>query len=402
MMTQLFHVISLSKTMNVLPDFRSVVTPQKDTFLPSLAQAFLVVLTAFGIVIGFGNSVAAQCTAGCQTSGTIFDVTAATNQNFSGIGGPHAQMFQPQQNRGSVGGCDSGCDAGPGWGVSQNVPIVSGDCYGGGGASYGGGCDSPPSFGLGAGFGGGRGIGGRGFGMTGGNFGLNAGGRGLGSIAGGFNGGIPDPNRPHLGNRIGIGTGVAGARPNGLFGSEWLRTVTLFGGWNRIGDFLQTGTDNELFDDDLAVGIAIGRRHNKNFRSEFEFTFRTNDEVVLDDSAPRLLDQSADVYSIMKNFFVDFGNQNSRIRPYVGIGIGYSYLNTEFNSLSGIEVDGQSAFAWQPIGGVSMQLGAIAHAFVEYRYFGTADFDFTEFGSESLRDGSYGANNLFVGVRFEW
>ena len=151
--------------------------------------------------------------------------------------------------------------------------------------------------------------------------------------------------------------------------------------------------------------MCIRDRHNVHFRSEFEFTYRSNDEQAIDIGgvpAPLLLDESADVYSIMKNFFYDFGNQYSRFRPYLGIGLGYSYLDTDFATGSGVAIDDESAFAWQPIGGVATQINQVTHAFFEYRYFGTSDFELTEAGVESQRSGNYNSHNLFFGLRFEW
>lgn len=315
----------------------------------SATNSFLMMIAVIVFAFFSGEFVNGQCTSGCETSGTIFDTSAGANQSFSGIGGPHAQMFQ------TTGGCATGgcsTSGGPVWnGRFRNAPIISGDCYGGGQ--------------------------------------------------------LPSSQRPHVGNRIGIGNGIKGARPDGLFGSDWTRTVTGFGGWNRIADFLQEDTNTDVFDDDFAVGLAIGRRHNSHFRSEFEFAYRSNDEQLPVDfgvglPVPPLLGESADVYSIMKNFFIDFGNEYSRFRPYVGIGLGYSFLDTDFFPGSGLELDSESAFAWQPIGGVSMQLGAITHAFVEYRYFNTAEFDIIESGVDNGLSGNYGAHNLFVGLRFEW
>ena len=212
-------------------------------------------------------------------------------------------------------------------------------------------------------------------------------------------GGVPG-NNPRSGKLF--GQGLNGARPNGLFGSDWSRTVTVFGGWNRIGDFFQETNGDDVFDDDFAVGFAVGRRHNRMLRSEFEFTFRTNDEDQSPTGTP-ILEDSIEVYSVMKNFFFDFGFQNSRVRPYVGIGIGYSYLDTDFVSASGLDIDEYSAFSYQPIAGLSFQLSQVTHAFFEYRYFGTTELDIFQNGQLSTDlESSYDAHNLFVGLRFEF
>ena len=228
----------------------------------------------------------------------------------------------------------------------------------------------------------------------GGNFGASNGffGRGSGGIAG---------NNPRSGKLF--GQGLNGARPNGLFGSDWSRTVTVFGGWNQVVDFFQETSGTEVFDDDFAVGLAIGRRHNSMLRSEFEFTYRSNDEIESPTGPAPILEDSVNVYSVMKNFFFDFGNEYSTVRPYVGIGIGYSYIDTDFTSTSGLDIDEYSAFSWQPIAGVAFRMNQVTHAFFEYRYFATTDLDIFENGVLSTtRESSYDAHNLFVGLRFEF
>jgi len=213
-------------------------------------------------------------------------------------------------------------------------------------------------------------------------------------------GGLPG-NNPRSGKLF--GQGLRGARPNGLFGSDWSRTVTVFGGWNQIVDFFEEPGGEKLFDDDFAVGFAIGRRHNSLLRSEFEFTYRSNDEVESTTGPTPILEDSIDVYSVMKNFFFDFGNQYARARPYVGIGIGYSYIDTDFTAASGLDIDEYSAFSWQPIAGISFRLNQVTNAFFEYRYFATTDLDIFESGTLSTtRESSYDAHNLFVGLRFEF
>ena len=178
----------------------------------------------------------------------------------------------------------------------------------------------------------------------------------------------------------------------GLFAPDFDLTVSAFGGWNRI-----TGMDDivgggDAFDDDFAVGFAYGRRHSNKLRSEFEFTYRSNDQETLG---------SVDVYSIMKNFIVDIQIPRPFLTPYVGIGIGYANVDSEFNPSSGVTFENSSAFAWQPIAGASLLLRERLSCYVEYRYFSTTDLE-ASIGGVELEDVTYNAHNIFMGLRAEF
>jgi len=178
----------------------------------------------------------------------------------------------------------------------------------------------------------------------------------------------------------------------GLFAPDFELTANAFGGWNRIAGFGPDTDGSNTFDDDFAVGFAYGRRHSHSLRSEFEFTYRSNDEETLG---------SVDVYSIMKNFLIDIEIPNRFATPYVGFGIGYANVDTDFDRLSGLAIDNSGAFAWQPIAGVSFQLNQKLHYYFEYRYFSTTDLGVTLAGEE-LDNTTYNSHNLFMGLRVEF
>lgn len=191
----------------------------------------------------------------------------------------------------------------------------------------------------------------------------------------------------------------------GLFAADFELTANIFGGWNRIAGFGLDSTADDTFDDDFAVGFAYGRRHNKRLRSEFEFTYRSNESPQPELMAaviPEPLIGEVQVFSIMKNFIVDIESPSEIVRPYVGIGIGYAHLDADFNRNSGFAMANSSAFAWQPMGGVSVKLSEIAHWYVEYRYFSTTDLEITQFGEPQTEKSTYNAHDLFMGLRFEF
>ena len=80
-----------------------------------------------------------------------------------------------------------------------------------------------------------------------------------------------------------------------------------------------------------------------------------------------------------------------------------SYIDIEFGEATSIDgeptsQDGESAFTYQAIGGVSTRLNSFAELVVEYRFLGTSEI---EFGS--LNDPfSYNSSALFLGAKFEY
>jgi len=190
----------------------------------------------------------------------------------------------------------------------------------------------------------------------------------------------------------------------GLFAPDFELTASAFGGWNRIAGFGPDSAGDGIFDDDFAVGFAYGRRHSKQLRSEFEFTYRSNDAPgpeIFAAVIPSPLIGTVDVYSIMKNFLIDIEMPSRFARPYVGIGIGYANVDVDFNRSSGVTLENSSTFAWQPIGGVSLQLTERLHYYVEYRYFSTTDLEISQLGV-AQENATYNAHNLFMGLRAEF
>ena len=224
----------------------------------------------------------------------------------------------------------------------------------------------------------------------------------------------------------------------GFFAPGFRKTVTVLGGWNypqgdgdALREQLSTPTIDlpSLDEPGYAISFAYGRRHNRKLRSEFEFGFRQNDfehdhdhnhgfidglevgghGLSLDSGVPQILDHDHDdedhhnnqvrVYSLMKNVFfdLDFGQ---RVIPYIGGGLGTSYVEVETGPTreGGID-DGDTAYSWQGIAGVATPLNADAHLMLEYRYFGTADFDLNGSASDDL---SYESSSVFAGIKFEF
>ena len=203
----------------------------------------------------------------------------------------------------------------------------------------------------------------------------------------------------------------------GLFAKDFTRTLTLLGGFNFTNSLASPGDRfdpevgvsffDSVFNDPetgYAISFAFGRRHSYIHRSEIEIAVRGNDldtrgaVGVLDrdnlvvpgsTSSFRDGDERVNAYSVMKNFFHDFRNY-SRFTPYIGVGIGWSYLDVE-SALDGID-DGTGAFSYQAIGGVAATLNSAVDFLIEYRFLGTSEVELDDFGSTI----AYETHNLFL------
>lgn len=209
----------------------------------------------------------------------------------------------------------------------------------------------------------------------------------------------------------------------GLFAKGFTRTMTLLGGWNfansidanqsaidpLLGFSLPTADSIDL-DDGYAISFAFGRRHSHRLRSEIELAVRENDlsinsptgalenlfqSAIVDGTVANRQEDSVRAYSVMKNFIFERDNA-SRFTPYVGAGLGWSYLDVEAPS-AGID-EGIGAFSYQGIGGVATRLNKATDFIVEYRFLSTSNVDL-ETADQSV---VYRTHNLFMGLKLEY
>jgi opacity protein-like surface antigen len=209
----------------------------------------------------------------------------------------------------------------------------------------------------------------------------------------------------------------------GLFASSFTRTLTVLGGFNFLSEGPSDQIENfagNVDDSGYAISFAFGRRHSHSLRSEIEVAFRSNDisdsEVTIESiatsteaigivgsiGADQEEDGSVNSTSLMKNFFIDFNN-NTRLTPYLGAGLGLSYVDIEFGASSSADgepsfQDGEGLFSYQAIGGVAAEVNSFTDFVVEYRFLGTSEVEFDGL-DESL---SYNTSTLFLGVKFEY
>lgn len=202
---------------------------------------------------------------------------------------------------------------------------------------------------------------------------------------------------------------------------EPLFYVSIFGGYASAefdGDALERDAavptiGNYDLEDGFGFGFAVGQTQGANLRTELEYSFRSNDGRTFQLSNLPDLDLSGDVNSSsgMLNFVWDFNNVSfiPRVRPYIGGGIGFSFVDADLDSDNGAlhttDIDADSAFAWQIMAGVTYQFSTSMNLFLEYRYFETDSITL-----ESNPNGAtplfgqfdYQVNNVFAGFRLRF
>ena len=205
----------------------------------------------------------------------------------------------------------------------------------------------------------------------------------------------------------------------GLFAKGFTRTMTLLGGWNFANSIdiadptIAAGVPAAEaidFADGYAISFAFGRRHSHRLRSEIELALRENDLAFGSDESGRIpivqlptpqgpvvsdQDDRVGVYSVMKNFIFEHAN-DSRLTPYVGVGLGWSYLDVE-STTAGID-EGVGAFSYQGIGGVATRLNKAVDFIVEYRFLGTSEVEFETVDQALV----FESHNLFMGLKLEY
>lgn len=206
---------------------------------------------------------------------------------------------------------------------------------------------------------------------------------------------------------------------------EPLFYISIFGGYSDAdldGLALERGVTTPTsgqyeLDDGYGFGIAIGQTQGANLRTELEFSFRSNDAETFELNNANDLDLSGDVSSSsgMFNFAWDFNNIQAipRFRPYVGAGIGFSYVDADdvgVDASTGAalhtdDFESDSAFAWQVFTGVTYQYSTAMNLFIEYRYFDVSGLDLESQPDASttlLGDLDYQVDNVFVGFRLRF
>lgn len=148
-----------------------------------------------------------------------------------------------------------------------------------------------------------------------------------------------------------------------------------FGGVLFLDDLSGTGSANVAadFDTGWIAGGALGYHLTPALAIELEGATGEADLDGLAVNGIHRANASGDLtYSqVTVNLIYEFGPHNP-VTPYVGVGIGAGFADADFRYPGAVINDDDSAFLYQLIGGVKMDIGRRAEFFAEYR-FGSLD-----------------------------
>ena len=123
-------------------------------------------------------------------------------------------------------------------------------------------------------------------------------------------------------------------------------------------------------------GLGLGYRFNRNLRADFTFDWR--DRFILETGS---FDTKIENQSYMLNVYYDLDQLPvvqlpGGFKPYVGAGIGLSYIEVNDQTIPGpvggtvsrVFGDDEANFAWQLMAGVAYQINPKFAADIGYRY----------------------------------
>lgn len=155
------------------------------------------------------------------------------------------------------------------------------------------------------------------------------------------------------------------------------------------------------FDFGFNGALAAGYKFGGPFRLELEGQYASNDidnfQIVGVDIAGG---GSINTSALMINGFFEFDWQD-RWHPYVGGGIGFAEINVDNATVLGVFLadDSDTVFAYQAGGGIGYSLSDSLILSLDYRYFATADPDFTAVGGVPF-EAEYGRHDVRLTLRW--
>ena len=140
-------------------------------------------------------------------------------------------------------------------------------------------------------------------------------------------------------------------------------------------------------------------------RSEIEFAYRNYDLIQIAEP-PLAGEGDLHAYSGMGNVYWEFmGVRNVRFwRPYVGAGVGFMFLEPDFND-GNVDLNAgstsDSAFAYQFMAGANFKYRRGVDLFVEYRYHAAEEVRMNVAGvGEPAFD--FSSEDVFFGCRMKF
>lgn len=157
------------------------------------------------------------------------------------------------------------------------------------------------------------------------------------------------------------------------------------------------------FKSEYDTGFNVGAAGGYDFgmaRAEFEIAYRQNDVDKIK-ALGLSFNGGGDVsaLSFMANGYFDIHNQ-SPLTPYLGAGLGLARVSANDVTADGDKIvdDSDVVFAYQLAAGVGWKFLPNLTLDLGYRYFATADPEFSDVDGDKF-ESEYNSHNLSVGLR---
>ncbi|RUR06181.1 outer membrane protein [Legionella sp. km772] len=161
--------------------------------------------------------------------------------------------------------------------------------------------------------------------------------------------------------------------------------TSLFGGYTYIQDNINT-YNNGVFLNDVGynggynAGGRVGYQSNP-LRYELEYTHiqASTSHFAVNYVRPYQVDGSTSANLFMVNAYYDFPNMLPAISPFLGVGLGYSYLQTSLSTTGPSAATylsaHEGAFAYQGTAGITYNFAENYAVNLAYRYVATNKID---------------------------
>jgi opacity protein-like surface antigen len=131
----------------------------------------------------------------------------------------------------------------------------------------------------------------------------------------------------------------------------------------------------------IGLGTFVGYKF-VDFRLEAELFYSSNTVNKVRNSSPLTSDVNTEASGNIANTTIAINGYydlpvNWQIKPFIGAGIGFSYLSSSSLDLGGgqvVQIDRQPLFTYQLKAGFSLPVAERTNLFVQYRYLNTAGF----------------------------
>ena len=161
-------------------------------------------------------------------------------------------------------------------------------------------------------------------------------------------------------------------------------------------------TDKILFEPGWGLEGSGGYAWDNGVRMEGELAYRRSAVDKITGTGATSASGSIRNLSLMDNAFYDFHN-STRFTPYVGAGIGGSFVDAQNVATVNTRTLDQNrlAFAYQGIAGVQADIDKHWSITADYRYFRTLAPDFkTNLGDHATTENA--SHNIMIGVRYSF